>query len=598
MVTIRIRGAGAGLAGASGILALSQGAMGLGCGGDTNAQSQEEKERSTTSALSETGSQTTAAPGSAALDVGYGFGFGSGPNYELTVRNSTTDEYIRTGEALTLRFPASFLWPLAYPFASYPEAARAKSLRVAVTLHYFRNGAEVATAPIATSSGESWVGDEFFSLMLEAPSFVVPSGADALAFELVLTDVEDATLAATIKVDEVRPVAVLGSDVPNKTWLLDSDGAKLRQRVLEGGSPVRGAALAVAYTDYRANTLVDAASIDREIGTYKAFGRFGTFTAPMYGEIVHDVAVGVDVDDGQGFPSEHPMAASTVSRLAPTGRTFYEARVAAPVGARKLRAYVHVKTYLIVDYTRFSNVLTRKFNQGDRILVREKWDQPGGAGSNYELALEDAINGTSFARTVMFIKGITNAGQSLFIRGGLDEKIAAETLELKCTDAKGRPTYDCAIPFVPRQYRNASTTPWKGFDRFLDWYGREASQTGKGTAGALAEGTAADWTTNVWPSAWGPAKTVARDGYGVEALNVYGAHYWMVDADMDCSQAFRAADGSRWFEVKSFVTGGGGWEGDVRQPGAPYVSGNHFAKCGAVSVFERNVAAARFAALP
>jgi alpha-amylase len=56
----------------------------------------------------------------------------------------------------------------------------------------------------------------------------------------------------------------------------------------------------------------------------------------------------------------------------------------------------------------------------------------------------------------------------------------------------------------------------------------------------------------------------------------------MLDVDMDCAKT-----GNGWFEVKSFISNGPGWESDVSQPGAPWSSGNHFARCGYLNVFER-----------
>ena len=111
-------------------------------------------------------------------------------------------------------------------------------------------------------------------------------------------------------------------------------------------------------------------------------------------------------------------------------------------------------------------------------------------------------------------------------------------------------------------------------DAYLDWYGKEANQS------AAAVGSPADWTTNVWPPEWGAKKTVAVDGHGEEPLNHWGQHYRMLDVEMDCSKAVNG-----WFEVKSFISNGPGWEADLAQPGAPYVSGNHFAKCGEVNMF-------------
>ena len=111
-------------------------------------------------------------------------------------------------------------------------------------------------------------------------------------------------------------------------------------------------------------------------------------------------------------------------------------------------------------------------------------------------------------------------------------------------------------------------------------------KTGNDATKSTADG-AYDWTTNVWPSSWGTQKTVAVDGYGVEALNTYGQHYWMLDVQMDCSKAVNGL----WFEFKTYIKNGAGWEANVSQSGTPYTSGNHFAQCGKVNVFQRGVSA-------
>ena len=107
---------------------------------------------------------------------------------------------------------------------------------------------------------------------------------------------------------------------------------------------------------------------------------------------------------------------------------------------------------------------------------------------------------------------------------------------------------------------------------------------------AGAQGSPLDWTTNVWPPSWGTERTVAVDGYGTTPLNTYGQHYWLLDVDMDCS---RTVNG--WFELKSYISNGPGWEGDVAQSGAPYSSKNHFAQCGRINVFDRGSSNAIFA---
>ncbi|MBU2112504.1 MAG: alpha-amylase, partial [Gammaproteobacteria bacterium] len=170
---------------------------------------------------------------------------------------------------------------------------------------------------------------------------------------------------------------------------------------------------------------------------------------------------------------------------------------------------------------------------------------------------------------------VTAAGQDMFIRGGIDHNYAAANLGLSCTASN----YQCALPIRHNNLRNPTTAPWKQNEQYLDWYGSESGQS------SAASGTAADWTTNMWPASWGTKRTVALDGYGEEPLNQYGEHYWMLDVEMDCS---RSANG--WFELKTFISNGPGWEADISQPGAPYASGNHFAQCGKLNVFRRGEA--------
>lgn len=173
-------------------------------------------------------------------------------------------------------------------------------------------------------------------------------------------------------------------------------------------------------------------------------------------------------------------------------------------------------------------------------------------------------------RTVVLIAAETRPGQDLLLRGGLDHGAALDLLGLTCTAE----SLECAVPIRHLNHRNPTTADWKGGDRHLDWYGAEERQP-RGVAG-----TPADWTTDEWPAVWGLPRTVAVDGFGAEELNDLGPHYWMLDVEMDCS---RTLDG--WFELKAYVAGGQGWEPDVAQPGAPYRSANHFARCGGLSVF-------------
>lgn len=200
------------------------------------------------------------------------------------------------------------------------------------------------------------------------------------------------------------------------------------------------------------------------------------------------------------------------------------------------------------------------------------------SGTNYAVWTK-APETTDWKRTVIFVYGTTSSGQDMFIRGGIDHAYASANLGKNCTTTN----YLCAIPIIHNNLRNATTAPWKANDNYLDWYGVEASQS------STAQGSAADWTTNIWPTSWGTKRTTAVDGYGEDPLNLYGQHYWMLDVQMDCSKTVNG-----WFELKTFISNGPGWEANVSQAGTPYPSGNHMAQCGKVNVFQRGSSSVTF----
>lgn len=190
--------------------------------------------------------------------------------------------------------------------------------------------------------------------------------------------------------------------------------------------------------------------------------------------------------------------------------------------------------------------------------------------------LKYSFSKPDWKRTVIFMQGQTAPGQDLFLRGGVDHAYA-QGLGLTCNDTN----LLCAIPIRHRNSLNPYTANWKVNDTSLDWYGMETGQTlvnGVNAAAGIAQGTAMDWTTNNASY----STNVAAHGKGYTPLNTWGEHYWILDVDMDCSKTVNG-----WFEVKSYMTNGSGWEPDITQAGAPYASGNHFAQCGKVNRFQR-----------
>lgn len=180
---------------------------------------------------------------------------------------------------------------------------------------------------------------------------------------------------------------------------------------------------------------------------------------------------------------------------------------------------------------------------------------------------------SDWQRTVIFINAQTQSGQDMFIRGGIDHAYANANLGRNCQTSN----FECAMPIRHNNLKNVTTSPWKANDNYLDWYGIENGQSSE------AEGSATDWTTNVWPADWGAEKTVNTDGFGVTPLNIWGEHYWMLDVDMDCSKAVNG-----WFELKAFIKNGQGWETAIAQDNPLYTSTNHMAQCGKINKFEFN----------
>lgn len=361
MIKVRVvRGIQTGLPLASGLIALSNVTA---CASPI----EEEAVDSSESAL------TVSNPGTGVFELGWTFGTPSG--YSFTAKNST-DEYVRTLEKMTFALPAYFLWSQLYPNEPMTQDLdRLRQLSAKVTITYYKNGSSYGQTSVKTTG---WEGDQAYSLQATTSSFIVSRRAQSMRFSVKITD-DGVSPPATKTMDESSffEQPVIGGTLPQKTLLFDNYGATLRDRVLEGGQPVQGANLTIAYTDWRAATVADASSIDRQIGTATSYGRFGSFEMPIYGELEYEISYGAAVDGV--WQSEQALVANSKSSVLPqSGRTAYEGSLFLPKKAKGLQLYFHVKAYLTVDYSRFTNVLSRRYEDGARMLVRERWDNENG----------------------------------------------------------------------------------------------------------------------------------------------------------------------------------------------------------------------------
>jgi outer membrane protein assembly factor BamB len=178
-------------------------------------------------------------------------------------------------------------------------------------------------------------------------------------------------------------------------------------------------------------------------------------------------------------------------------------------------------------------------------------------------------------RTVVFIYAETQLGQDMFVRGGTKG---------------GNP-----IRIRHRNWMNQHTNDFRWGDAYLDWNDSEVGQAR--LSPDLGGGSPVDWTTSLAQGQNQPYTWTA--GYGIADENTFGMHYWMLDVDMDCEQAFDDGHGHRWFELKAFmvtqlmtaVAPSPGWEADITQtsnPMPPYSSINHMGMCGMSNVFVAN----------
>jgi hypothetical protein len=368
-----LRSVQAGLTGMSGLVALSSGVSAC-----TAEEAPGDSFEADESAL------TVANAGTGVLSLGWDYAR-PGAGFAFTSKNST-DEFVRAGEKLSFSLPVYYLWQRLYPNDPAPaDLTRLKRLGAKVTATFVKDGATTST----TAATNGFSGTQFYDLAALTGQISVNKKAQSVRFEITITDAADRTKTAKIAATELQELFVIGGALPNKTALFDNNGGALRQRILEGGNPVAGANLAIGYTDWRAATLVDSTGIDRTIGNATSHGRFGAFQMAIQGDLEYEVSFAASVDGA--WQPEAALKPNAQSRLLPGAgaRTAYEGLLALPAGAQKLEVYFHVKTFLVVNYDKFSDVGWRKYTNGDRILIREKWDNKDGVyAQNYAFPTE------------------------------------------------------------------------------------------------------------------------------------------------------------------------------------------------------------------
>jgi hypothetical protein len=326
----------------------------------------------------------------AVLDIGYlDFNYQAATPLNLGfVPYSSPDEFVHTGEQLDIRVSASTLWYRVNPTEPFPtDIERVSALHADFRIIFQKAGVTVRELRLASGA---WTGTDAWSLAASTLAFVVPSsGVDEIAFEVTLADGVEGGRTVNFAADDFPSVPVFGGELPLKHLLFDNLGASLQSRIVERGNLFRNSVFALSYSDWRANTIVDSLSIDRQIGTAIGFGRFGQYEMPIFGDIAYEIFYGAGHDGA--FGTEQRLVANTNSRVLPygQGRTAYEGNVYAY--GNTVNLYFHIKAYLVADYSKYTNVTSRRYVDGERVFLRERWDNlDGQPNRNYDFSLDDA----------------------------------------------------------------------------------------------------------------------------------------------------------------------------------------------------------------
>lgn len=372
MLKVRIHriGQATGAVGAS-IVVAGSGAQATGCHGDPPAPAHESTGR-------------TAAPinaGRATLVLQ----LGAPGTATFSLTSASLDEFVRVDQLLAISVPAWLAWETLYPSDPMPDDdARLGKLSFTAKVAFRDVDHRLTTATLHSSK---YVGTSF-AAELHANEFRIPAKTDALRVTITLHDAANPAAAAELGAGAIPDVPVFGGELPDKSLLFDNTGAAKRTRVVDLGNLLASSTVTLGFSDWRADQVVDKTSLNQQIGTAQFAGRFGTYEAPIYGVLSYEVYAGTSVDGGATFAAEQRLAADTASRLLGAGRTAYVGAVAIPATSTQLLSYFHVKAFLTADYSKFTNVKTKWYSDGQVVLLKEAWDNPSGPSSNYQVPVD------------------------------------------------------------------------------------------------------------------------------------------------------------------------------------------------------------------
>lgn len=310
-------------------------------------------------------------------------------NYMLQYRSTSNgDEFVRVGERLRAEISfydaVNLLWHDSQDDALVKKVRQDPSklqLSLKVTYTKFDDArVEAPLLPVTFSPGAGGVSSG------ASAEFTVPAKVKHMTVDFV-AEVEGQKRDLLLSHNAPANVVVFGGFVPDKLVLLDTNGGDRRTRILEGGGVVPGANLTLSVSDWRLDSVVDKTTLDLRYGKKQSYSRFGATVIDAVGELSYVVSAAVSVDGGKTFmPIELDRVFDAEVVRGQYGRSAYQKSFVVPPNASgDLQVALHVQAYLQVPSYYGSDITDARYSPGQRVLLRDTWDNAG--GGNYRLPL-------------------------------------------------------------------------------------------------------------------------------------------------------------------------------------------------------------------
>jgi hypothetical protein len=317
-------------------------------------------------------------------------------SYDLSYTSTTGgDEFLRVGERLTAAIAFNEAVEMLYVGDAGDEDAITAinrdptklklSLKVLAT-KFDGTLVDLPALPMTFAPGPGGV------VAATSPEFSIPAGVKKIAVDFLAEYPENGaqTKRMLLQTHGVKnDFTVFGAYAPNKLVLFDTMGADKRTRIVEGGSVVAGANLTVAVTDWRLDTVVDRSSLDLRYGRQESYSRFGTGVVDAIGQLTYALSAVISTDGGHTFA---PLAFDQIQNADVLGQNLYgwryafEKLVQVPANAGpNVQIAFHIQAFLDVPNYYPGQIMDAKYSPGQRVLLKEVWDNNGGA--NYSLAV-------------------------------------------------------------------------------------------------------------------------------------------------------------------------------------------------------------------